>query len=61
MVVPRITRDDVLQEQILSQIEQGTKIYTDEATVYKSLPKEYSHEFVNHMVKYVMEKFTPTG
>lgn len=52
MVVPRITRD-VLQEQILSQIESGTKIYTDEATVYKSLPKEYSHEFVNHMVKYV--------
>ena len=51
-VVPKVNREG-LQTAVLNQVEHGSKIYTDEATVYKSLPKEYTHEFVNHVEKYV--------
>ncbi len=51
-VVPKVNRE-ALQTAVLNQVEHGSKIYTDEASVYKSLPKEYTHEFVNHMERYV--------
>ena len=51
-VVPRITRA-TLQTSILTQLAPGSKLYTDEAKVYTKLPKEFTHEFVNHMEKYV--------
>ncbi len=51
-VVKKVNRQ-ALQTAVLSQVEHGSKIYTDEATVYRALPKEYAHEFVNHMERYV--------
>jgi transposase-like protein len=51
-VVPKVNRE-ALQTAVLNQVEHGSKIYTDEAKVYRSLPKEYVHEFVNHMENYV--------
>jgi len=51
-VVPNINRE-TLQAEILNHIEHGSKIYTDEASLYRSVPKEYTHAFVNHMEKYV--------
>jgi transposase-like protein len=51
-VVPKVNRE-ALQAAVLDQVASGSKVYTDEASVYKSLPKEYTHEFVNHMESYV--------
>jgi transposase-like protein len=51
-IVPKVNREG-LQQAVLSQIEHGTKVYTDEAAVYRGLPKEFTHEFVNHLEKYV--------
>ncbi len=51
-VVPKINRES-LQTAVLNHVEYGSQIYTDQATVYKSLPKEYTHEFVNHLERYV--------
>jgi transposase-like protein len=51
-VVPKVNRES-LQAAVLNQVEHGSKIYTDEARVYQALPKEYTHEFVNHLERYV--------
>jgi len=51
-VVPKVNRAS-LQTAVLDQVAPGSKIYTDEAKVYRSLPSEYVHEFVNHMERYV--------
>jgi hypothetical protein len=59
-VVPKINRE-ALQAAVLNQVEHGSKIYTDEAKVYRSLPKEYSHEFVNHMERYVNGRVHTNG
>jgi transposase-like protein len=51
-VVPTVNRK-VLQEEILTNIAHGSKIYTDEAHLYRAIPKEYVHDFVNHLERYV--------
>jgi len=51
-VVPKVNRAS-LQTAVLDQVAPGSTIYTDEAKVYRSLPKEYTHEFVNHVERYV--------
>jgi len=51
-VVPKVNREH-LQAAVLDQVAPGSKIYTDQAWVYRSLPKEYTHEFVNHLDTYV--------
>jgi transposase-like protein len=51
-VVPKVNRAS-LQTAVLDQVAPGSKIYTDEAKVYRSLPNDYVHEFVNHMERYV--------
>ncbi len=51
-IVPAVTRQ-VLQAEILSHVEHGSKIYTDEAKAYRPIPKEYTHAFVSHLEKYV--------
>lgn len=51
-VVPMIKRN-VLQAAILKEVEQGSKVYTDQSTVYSNMAKEYTHEFVNHLHHYV--------
>jgi hypothetical protein len=59
-VVPKVNRE-ALQAAVLNQVEHGSKIYTDEASVYKALPKEYTHEFVNHMERYVNGRVHTNG
>ena len=51
----------MLQKEILSNIEHGSKIYTDEATIYRSIPREYIHDFVNHTEKYVNGRVHTNG
>ncbi len=51
-VVRKVNRE-ALQTAVLSQVAHGSTIYTDEAKVYRSLPREYTHEFVNHVERYV--------
>jgi len=52
-VVPNIKRE-TLQEKILSQVERGSRVYTDQAVSYeKALAKDFVHEMVNHLNKYV--------
>ncbi len=59
--VVRAINRETLQNQILNHIEHGSKIYTDEASIYSSIPKEYVHEFVNHMEKYVKGRVHTNG
>jgi transposase-like protein len=51
-IVPKVNRES-LQAAVMNQVEHGSQIFTDEARVYRSLPKEYTHEFVNHVERYV--------
>jgi transposase-like protein len=52
-VVPNVKRE-TLQNEILEQIEKGSKVYTDRYTGYDNLAaKEYIHETVNHVEEYV--------
>jgi transposase-like protein len=59
-VVRKVNRE-ALQTAVLNQVAPGSNVYTDEAAVYKSLPKEYTHEFVNHMEKYVHGRVHTNG
>ncbi|HEY0796452.1 MAG TPA: IS1595 family transposase [Acidisarcina sp.] len=51
-VIKRVDRP-TLQAEILSNVEHGSKIYTDEARMYRGLPREYTHAFVSHLERYV--------
>src|SRR6266852_212628 len=51
-VVPSVKRQ-VLQAEILKQVQQGSKVYTDESGVYHKLAEKYAHEVVNHLQHYV--------
>ncbi|MGH9686679.1 MAG: IS1595 family transposase [Candidatus Acidiferrales bacterium] len=51
-VVKQINRE-TMREEILPYIAKGSKIVTDEATIYRAIPKDYDHDFVNHMHTYV--------
>jgi len=47
--------------QFLQHVEHGTKIYTDEGALCRGLSKNYVHEFVNHMEKYVNGRVHTNG
>ncbi len=52
-VVPNVRRD-TLQNEILNQIEKGSKLYTDSAPAYDMLKaQDFIHEAVNHVKEYV--------
>lgn len=51
-VVPNVRRE-TLQNEILSTIEFGSTVYTDQAVTYKSLKDKYVHDTVNHATQYV--------
>jgi transposase-like protein len=60
-IVPKVNRE-ALQTAVLDQVAPGSAIYTDEAKVYRALPKEqYIHEFVNHLEKYVDGRVSTNG
>jgi transposase-like protein len=51
-VVPNVRRE-TLQNEILNNIEHGSKLYTDQAVAYDNLKEKYIHETVNHANEYV--------
>lgn len=52
-VIPAVKRE-TLQAEILRQVEKGSTIYTDQAVSYeRALSKDYVHEMVNHLRRYV--------
>jgi transposase-like protein len=60
-VVPNIKRE-TLQNEILNQIEGGSKVFTDGSTSYDSLAaRNYVHETVNHMEEYVRGEVHTNG
>jgi hypothetical protein len=59
-VVSKVNRES-LQEAVLNHVAHGSKIYTDEAKLYRALPREYIHEFVNHMENYVSGRVHTNG
>lgn len=59
-VVPNVKRT-TLQGEILSQVEHGTQIYSDESTVYDGLAKKYTHDVVNHLEGYVNGRVHTNG
>ncbi len=49
MVIPNVRRDTLLNE-ILRQIEKGTRVYTDGWVGYDQLKaQDFVHETVNHL------------
>lgn len=61
-VIPNIKRE-TLQTDILRQVEQGSKLYTDQAVAYDeaALAKRYAHEVVNHLEGYVRGRVHTNG
>jgi transposase-like protein len=51
-VLPNVKRE-TLQNAILANVTPFAKVYTDEATVYDNLSKNYVHKVVNHSQEYV--------
>jgi transposase-like protein len=51
-VIPNVRRE-TLQNEILNNVEYGSKVYTDAAIAYESLGKTFVHEVVNHAREYV--------
>lgn len=51
-VIPSASRQ-VLQNEILNQVQPGSKVYTDGWAGYDGMAKHYVHETVNHMKEYV--------
>jgi len=60
-VVPNVKRES-LQNEILEQIERGSKIYTDNWPAYDGLTAEqYIHETVTHIEEYVRGQIHTQG
>lgn len=58
--VKDVTRE-VLQNAILGHVAHGSAIYTDQLSLYRGIPKDYVHDFVNHMEKYVKGRVHTNG
>ncbi|HTW45911.1 MAG TPA: IS1595 family transposase [Acidobacteriaceae bacterium] len=60
-IVPDVRRD-TLQNAILTEIEKGSTVYTDQNASYDTLAaREYIHETVNHMQEYVRDEIHTQG
>jgi transposase-like protein len=60
-VVPNVKRE-TLQNAILSQVERGSRVYTDNASGYLNLAaQEYIHETVTHVQEYVRGEVHTNG
>jgi transposase-like protein len=51
-VLPNMKRE-TLQEAILENVTPFAKVYTDEASGYEGLSKNYVHKVINHTLEYV--------
>ncbi|SPF32652.1 transposase [Candidatus Sulfotelmatobacter kueseliae] len=59
-VIPNVKRE-TLQERILSQVEKGSHVYTDQAMAYTHLQSHFVHEVVNHLETYVKGRVHTNG
>lgn len=59
-VLPNAKRETI-QNQILNQVEHGSKLYTDQAVAYDKLVPKYAHEVVNHLEGYVNGRVHTNG
>jgi transposase-like protein len=59
-VVPAVNRRE-LRSAILNHILPGSKLYTDQAGLYRGMPAGISHEFVNHLREYVRGRVHTNG
>jgi transposase-like protein len=59
-VVPDVSRL-TLQNAVLSNVEHGTNVYTDQASAYQRLSRTYIHEIVNHAETYVRGRVHTNG
>ncbi len=59
-VIPNIRRE-TLQEEILNNIEYGSRLHTDQSPVYEELGKSFVHEVVNHAREYVRGQVHTNG
>jgi transposase-like protein len=59
-VIPNVKRE-TLQNEILKNIEYGSKVYTDSAVAYDNLGKTFVHEVVNHATEYVRGQVHTNG
>jgi transposase-like protein len=59
-VVPN-TKRETLQNAILENVHYGSPVYTDTATVYDNLNRQYIHETVNHAEAYVKGQVHTNG
>jgi transposase-like protein len=50
-----------IHKHVMSNVEPGTTLYTDEFDAYQSLPDEFTHEMVNHMEAYVKGRVHTNG
>src|SRR5271166_1347785 len=51
-VVPNVKRE-TLQNEVLREVEHGSKVYTDEWIGYNRLREQFVHDVVNHVNQYV--------
>jgi hypothetical protein len=56
-------KKDVLYPEIRNRVENGSTLYTDQAPVYYDLgkEKEYDHQVINHLEKYVDGRVSTNG
>jgi transposase-like protein len=59
-VVPN-TKRETLQNEILNQVQHGSKLYTDQAVTYDKLAHTYAHQMVNHVETYVNGRVHTNG
>jgi transposase-like protein len=59
-VVPT-AKKDILWGEIRSRVENGSTVYTDESSTYYGLDKEYEHQVINHLEKYVDGRVSTNG
>jgi len=52
---------ETLQNEILNNVEFGSKLYTDNAIAYNELASTYAHDFVNHATEYVKGRVHTNG
>jgi hypothetical protein len=45
------TRQETIEPIVISNIKQGSDVYTDEWLAYKDLHKQFNHRIVNHSAK----------
>lgn len=59
-VIPNTTQE-TLHEQIRTNVEKGSNVFTDQFPAYNGLDSDFVHKFVNHAVEYVRDNVHTNG